>query len=44
VFIDGPNEIIAFLSRKWANELDYRLINELWASAGKRIAVRFAYE
>jgi hypothetical protein len=43
-FINGRNEIIAFLSRKWAKELDYRLIKELWAFAGNRIAVRFAYE
>ena len=37
-------EIEAFLRRKWARELDYRLIKELWAFAGDRIAVRFAYE
>jgi Protein of unknown function (DUF1348) len=37
-FINGRNEIIAFLCRKWANELDYRLIKELWAFAGNRIA------
>ena len=43
-FINGRNEVIAFLSRKWAKELDYRLIKELWAFAGNRIAVRFAYE
>lgn len=43
-FISGRNEIIAFLSRKWAIELDYRLIKELWAFAGNRIAVRLAYE
>jgi uncharacterized protein len=43
-FIDGRNEIIAFLSRKWTKELDYRLIKELWAFTGNRIAVRFAYE
>jgi len=43
-FINGRNEIIAFLSRKWAQELDYRLIKELWAFTGDRIAVRFAYE
>jgi len=41
-FINGRSEIIAFLSRKWAKELDYRLIKELWAFAGNRIAVRFA--
>lgn len=43
-FVEGRDEIIAFLSRKWARELDYRLIKELWATAGNRIAVRFAYE
>lgn len=43
-FIHGREEIIAFLSRKWAKELDYRLIKELWAFSGSRIAVRFAYE
>ena len=43
-FIKGRNEIIAFLSRKWAKELDYRLIKELWSFTGSRIAVRFAYE
>jgi nuclear transport factor 2 (NTF2) superfamily protein len=43
-FINGRNEIIAFLSRKWAKELDYRLIKEMWAFTGDRIAVRFAYE
>jgi nuclear transport factor 2 (NTF2) superfamily protein len=43
-FIRGRDQIIAFLSRKWARELDYRLIKELWAFAGNRIAVRFAYE
>jgi uncharacterized protein len=43
-FIHGRSEIIAFLSRKWAKELDYRLIKEMWAFTGKRIAVRFAYE
>ena len=37
-------EIVAFLRRKWARELDYRLIKELWAFEGHRIAVRFAYE
>jgi hypothetical protein len=39
-FINGRNEVIAFLSRKWAKELDYPLIKELWAFAGNRIAVR----
>jgi uncharacterized protein len=43
-FIQGRAEIVAFLSRKWARELDYRLIKELWAFTGDRIAVRFAYE
>lgn len=43
-FINGRAEIVAFLSRKWARELDYRLIKELWAFHGNRIAVRFAYE
>ena len=40
----GREAIVAFLQRKWAKELDYRLIKELWACAGDRIAVRFAYE
>ena len=43
-FINGRAEIEAFLRRKWARELDYRLIKELWACAANRIAVRFAYE
>jgi uncharacterized protein len=43
-FINGRNEIIAFLTRKWAKELEYRLVKELWAFTGNRIAVRFAYE
>jgi nuclear transport factor 2 (NTF2) superfamily protein len=43
-FPRGRQEIIAFLTRKWAKELDYRLIKELWAFDGNRIAVRFAYE
>ena len=43
-FPTGRAEIIGFLSRKWAKELDYRLIKELWAFEGNRIAVRFAYE
>src|SRR5450631_41534 len=43
-FICGTDEIVAFLTRKWAKELDYRLIKELWAFSGNRIAVRFAYE
>ena len=40
----GREEVRRFLERKWARELDYRLIKELWAAAGNRIAVRFAYE
>lgn len=43
-FISGREAIRAFLVRKWVRELDYRLIKELWACAGDRIAVRFAYE
>ena len=43
-FINGRAQIIAFLERKWARELDYRLIKEVWAFTGNRIAVRFAYE
>ena len=43
-FIHGRDEIVAFLARKWARELDYRLIKELWAFTDHRIAVRFAYE
>jgi uncharacterized protein len=43
-FINGRAEIAAFLHRKWAKELDYRLIKEMWAFTGNRIAVRFAYE
>jgi len=43
-FPQGRAEVEAFLARKWAKELDYRLIKELWAFAGNRIAVRFAYE
>ena len=43
-FINGRSEIIAFLARKWAKELDYRLIKEMWTFTGNRIAVRFAYE
>jgi nuclear transport factor 2 (NTF2) superfamily protein len=40
----GREEVRAFLARKWCRELDYRLIKELWALSGNRIAVRFAYE
>lgn len=43
-FISGRSEIVAFLTRKWAKELDYRLVKEVWTQAGDRIAVRFAYE
>src|SRR6202050_471945 len=42
--VHGRAEIVAFLRRKWNRELDYRLIKELWAFDGDRIAVRFAYE
>ncbi len=43
-FFQGRTAIVEFLKRKWARELDYRLIKELWAHDGNRIAVRFAYE
>ena len=43
-FISGRDEVVAFLNRKWAKELDYRLIKELWAFTDNHIAVRFAYE
>jgi nuclear transport factor 2 (NTF2) superfamily protein len=43
-FVNGRKEIVSFLTRKWARELDYRLIKELWAFTENRIAVRFAYE
>jgi hypothetical protein len=43
-FVSGRAEIVQFLSRKWAKELDYRLIKELWAFTDNRIAVRYAYE
>ena len=43
-FISGRAEIEAFLTRKWTRELEYRLIKEVWAHSGNRIAVRFAYE
>jgi uncharacterized protein len=43
-FPQGREQIVAFLTRKWERELDYRLIKELWAYDGNRIAVRFAYE
>lgn len=43
-FLQGRDAIADFLRRKWAKELEYRLIKELWAFTGDRIAVRFAYE
>ncbi|MEQ8233251.1 MAG: nuclear transport factor 2 family protein [Gammaproteobacteria bacterium] len=43
-FLRGREAVAAFLARKWMRELDYRLIKELWACSGNRIAVRFAYE
>ncbi len=43
-FFEGREEIVAFLERKWARELDYRLMKELWCYAGNRISVRFEYE
>lgn len=43
-FVQGRNEIVAFLTRKWAKELDYHLIKELWGFHENRIAVRFQYE
>ncbi len=43
-FFEGRGEIVAFLRRKWARELDYRLMKELWCYQGNRISVRFEYE
>lgn len=43
-FFEGRDEIVAFLERKWARELDYRLMKELWCYQGNRISVRFEYE
>jgi len=43
-FLRGRDQIIAFLTEKWAAELGYRLVKEVWAHQGARIAVRFAYE
>lgn len=43
-FVAGRDEVRSFLQRKWARELHYRLIKEVWAFGGARIAVRFAYE
>lgn len=43
-FITGREQIVAFLTKKWQTELEYRLIKEIWAYSDDRIAVRFAYE
>ncbi len=43
-FINGRDEIVAFLTEKWQKELDYKLKKEYWAHSGNRIAVRFEYE
>ena len=43
-FFQGREEIVAFLTRKWERELDYKLKKELWCYQGNRIAVRFEYE
>ncbi|MDN3588665.1 nuclear transport factor 2 family protein [Pedobacter aquatilis] len=43
-FINGREEIVKFLSKKWSKELDYRLKKELWSFTANRIAVRFEYE
>ena len=43
-FVTGREAIVGFLTRKWARELDYRLIKDVWTHGGNRIAVRFAYE
>lgn len=43
-FLQGREAIVQFLTRKWAKELDYRLIKEIWSVNANRIAVRFAYE
>lgn len=43
-FFAGRPAIVEFLNRKWAEELDYRLVKEMWAFDSDRIAVRFAYE
>ncbi|MET0934543.1 MAG: nuclear transport factor 2 family protein [Luteibacter sp.] len=43
-FVNGREDIVAFLTRKWVKEQEYRLIKELWAFTDNRIAVRFAYE
>jgi len=44
MFVNGRDEIVAFLTQKWARELEYRLIKEVWTHGGNRIAVRFVYE
>ena len=43
-FIEGRDAIVAFLTRKWQRELEYRLIKEVWGCRNNRMAVRFAYE
>lgn len=43
-FVNGREEVVTFLQRKWVKELDYRLIKELWAWHEDKLAVRFAYE
>ena len=43
-FLSGRDAIVAFLTRKWAREFDYRLMKELWSYTGNRISVRFEYE
>jgi nuclear transport factor 2 (NTF2) superfamily protein len=43
-FLKGHNQIVEFLQRKWARELDYRLVKEAWTFANNKIAIRFAYE
>jgi uncharacterized protein len=43
-FLNGREQVVAFLTRKWQKELDYKLKKELWAFTGNRIAVRFEYE
>ena len=43
-FLEGREQIVAFLTRKWHREQEYRLVKELWTFADNRIAVRFAYE
>ncbi|MDU4941073.1 MAG: nuclear transport factor 2 family protein [Mixta calida] len=43
-FVNGRKEVVQFLQRKWSQELDYRLIKELWTFDANKIAVRFAYE